>query len=419
MGITASELRIDSRRMKRDFEELSRIGATDNGGIHRPAFSEAHLKARDWFVQRAVRMGIKSHVDGAGNHQAILSCGKNDAAMLMLGSHLDSVPFGGRFDGALGVVAALEILDTVKEHGVSLNLHLCAVDFTDEEGAFVGLMGSRALSGRLPRQEVDLAFGSSDEFHQALARAGINRESILSAAAAPGTIAGYLELHVEQGTRLKDAGADIGVVTGIVGIRCFQFNFNGRADHAGTTPMDRRRDAGLGACSMVLKARERFMLNFPGYVVTVGNIDFTPGAFNVVPQTASVTLEFRADDIQTLDAMETAVYEEAEKAANGFGLDLTIEKLERTVPVHLDDRTQKSLSSAAEQMGLSNIYLPSGAGHDTQAMALICPAGMIFVPSENGASHSCREYTHWQDCVNGANVLLQAALSLAGARMLT
>jgi N-carbamoyl-L-amino-acid hydrolase len=401
--------------MKKDFVELSRIGATDNGGIHRPALSKAHLKARDWFVQRAVRMGIESHVDGAGNHQAVLSCGKNDAATLMLGSHLDSVPFGGRFDGALGVVAALEILETVKEHEVSLDLHLCAVDFTDEEGAFVGLMGSRALSGQLPRQEVDLPSGNSDKFHRALARAGISRESIFSAGAATGTIAGYLELHVEQGTRLKDAGADIGIVTGIVGIRSYRFNFNGRADHAGTTPMDRRRDAGLGACSLVLKARERFVQNFTGCVVTAGNIDFTPGAFNVVPQTASVSLEFRADDIQTLDAMETAVYEEAGIAADGFGLDLTIEKLQRTVPVHLDSRMQKTLSSAAEQLGLFNVYLSSGAGHDAQAMALICPAGMIFVPSENGASHSCREYTRWQDCVNGANVLLQAALSLAGA----
>jgi len=405
--------------MKKDFEELSRIGATDDGGIHRPAFSQAHLKARDWFVQRAVRMGIENHVDGAGNHQAVMSCGKNDAATLLLGSHLDSVPFGGRFDGALGVVAALEILETVKEHGVSLDLHLCAVDFTDEEGAFVGLMGSRALSGQLPRQEVDLPSGSSDEFHRALERAGINRDSIFSAGAATGTIAGYLELHVEQGTRLKETGADIGVVTGIVGIRSFRFNFNGRADHAGTTPMDRRRDAGLGACSLVLKARERFIQNFPGCVFTVGNIDFTPGAFNVVPQTASVSLEFRADDIQTLDAMETAVYGEAGKAADDFGLDLTIDKLERTVPVHLDDHMQKALSSAAEQLGLFNVYLPSGAGHDAQAMALICPAGMIFVPSENGASHSCREYTRWQDCVNGANVLLQTALSLAGAQMIT
>jgi N-carbamoyl-L-amino-acid hydrolase len=417
MEFAASELRIDSRRMKKDFEELSRIGATDDGGIHRPAFSQAHLQARDWFVQRAARMGIESRVDGAGNHQAVLPCGKTGAARLMLGSHLDSVPFGGRFDGALGVVAALEVLETVKENGISLDLDLCAVDFTDEEGAFVGLMGSRALSGRLPRQEVDHPSGSSDEFHRALARAGISPESIFSAAAATGTFAGYLELHVEQGTRLKDAGADIGVVTGIVGIRNFRFNFNGRADHAGTTPMDRRRDAGLGACSLVLQARQRFMQNFPGCVVTAGNIDFRPGAFNVVTQTASVNLEFRADDIQTLDAMETAVYEEAGKAADDFGLDLTIETLERTVPVHLDDSMQKALTSATEKLGLFEIHLPSGAGHDAQAMALICPAGMIFVPSENGASHSCREFTRWQDCVSGANVLLQAALSLAGARI--
>jgi N-carbamoyl-L-amino-acid hydrolase len=381
--------------------------------VHRPALSEAHLQARAWFRERIIQDGLDFRQDAAGNHSAFLACGQHNGATLMLGSHLDSVPQGGRFDGALGVLAALEVLRCVQETGLALPVNLEAIDFTDEEGTLVGLLGSRALAGRLQLEELQKPRGGRENLLAGLERAGLNESGLMAARRADGSLAGYLELHIEQGPRLLDSGADIGVVTTIVGICSYRLAFTGRADHAGTTPMDSRLDASLGAAAFTLAARRTVMESFPDCVVNVGEMSFEPGAFNIVPARANLALEFRSPEKETFNRLEIALMAAAQEETRRFGLGLEIEFLGRHQPTPMSAQAGAAIVAAADELGLKHIPLASGAGHDAQSLAELCPAGMIFVPSQGGASHSAREFSEWQDCVNGANVLLNAALKLA------
>ena len=416
---THNTLRINPHRFSADFQALAAIGATAEGGVHRPTFSPAHQAARAWFRQRSLASGLGFQVDPAGNHSAVLVCASPEAPTLLLGSHLDSVPYGGRYDGALGVLAALEVLRTVQEAGLRLPVSLEAIDFTDEEGTLVGLLGSAALTGRLQPAELDKPRGSREALLAGLAEAGLNEAGLLAAARPPGALAGYLELHIEQGPRLLQASAAIGIVEAIVGISSYQLTFTGRADHAGTTPMSDRLDAGQGASAFNLAARQLVLDNFPDCVVNVGQMSFTPGAFNIVPQTATLALELRSPDPANLQNLETALLERAQREAVARGLGLEIKFLGRHQPTPLSPLARQAISAACDRLGLTHILLTSGAGHDAQMLASLCPAGMIFVPSQEGASHSAREFTEWQDCLNGANVLLQAALLMALGRSKT
>lgn len=265
-----SSLRINPDRMLDSFTQLAAIGATAGGGVDRPTFSEAHLAARRWFREHIEQNGFEFRADGAGNHSAFLSCGDSSAPTLILGSHLDSVPNGGRFDGALGVIAALEVLKTVRENRISLNVNLEAMDFTDEEGTLVGLLGSAALAGHLRLENLQNPRGGQERLVEGMKRAGLSDESMLSAARTKESLAGYLELHIEQGKRLERAGVNIGIVTAIVGIWSYRLSFIGKADHAGTTTMEDRRDASLGAGAFTLAARELVMRDFSNCVVNVG-----------------------------------------------------------------------------------------------------------------------------------------------------
>jgi N-carbamoyl-L-amino-acid hydrolase len=222
-----------------------------------------------------------------------------------------------------------------------------------------------------------------------------------------------MELHIEQGRRLYDACTDIGIVSGIAGINSYRIRFLGRADHSGTTPMVVRRDAALGASAFALDARRIVMDQFRGCVVNVGNMSFSPGAFNIVPAEVNLALEFRAPDSATFSQMETVLLEQARGVAAGCDLDVEIEWLGKCNPAAMHPTMQCCFSYAAEGLGLTHATFASGAGHDAQSFDGICPIGMVFVPSVDGASHSAREFTRWTDCVKGANVLLQAALRFA------
>jgi hydantoinase/carbamoylase family amidase len=332
---------------------------------------------------------------------------------ILLGSHLDSVPNGGRFDGALGVMAAFEVLRTIKDAGGSLKVNLEAIDFTDEEGTLVGLLGSAAIAGRLHHDHLQNPRGGREALLEGMKRAGLSEESILSAARPRESLAGYLELHIEQGKRLERAGIDIGIVSAIVGIWSYRLSFIGRADHAGTTTMDDRVDASLGASAFTLAAREIVIKDFPNCVVNIGDIKFSPGAFNIVPARVDLSLEFRSPDEEEFNRLDSVLLEHAQLEANRFGLELQVESLGRHSPSVMSYQVQETFASARDDLGLTHMFLPSGAGHDGQSFVGLCPVGMIFVPSKDGASHSPREFTEWEDCVNGANVLLQTVLKLA------
>ena len=445
------DLCVNSDRMLNSFNELASIGATGDGGVNRPTFSEAHLSARKWFRQEVERSGLEFRTDGAGNHSAVLpvtpalpgtdqpgrcapgasvanaeglkqsphesgiASGQQTplALTLLLGSHLDSVPNGGRFDGALGVMAALEVLRTIKESSIKMKVDLEAIDFTDEEGTLVGLLGSAALAGHLQSENLQAPRGGHGNLVEGMKRAGLSDESMVSAARSRDSFAGYLELHIEQGKRLERAGINIGIVSAIVGIWSYRLSFIGRADHAGTSTMDDRLDASLGASAFTLAARELVMKGFPNCVVNIGKMEFSPGAFNIVPARVDVLLEFRSPDEEEFKRLDSALIARAKADAQYFDLELKIENLGKHSPSIMSSEVQRAYAEACEYLGLTHVSLTSGAGHDGQSLADLCPVGMIFVPSVAGASHSPREFTEWDDCVNGANVLLHTVLKLA------
>jgi N-carbamoyl-L-amino-acid hydrolase len=405
---------VNADRLRTDFLALAEIGRTPGGGMSRTTFSDAHLDAREWFLGRAGAAGLETRVDAAGNHSAVLTGARSSSRTLLLGSHLDSVPDGGRFDGALGVVAALEALRVVKDAGLRLPVSLEAIDFTDEEGSLLGLLGSRALAGALTPELLEAPRGGRERLVAELARAGLSETHLKDARRPPEALAGYLELHIEQGPELERNRAEIGIVTAIAGSRYFRLVFEGAARHAGTTPMSSRRDALLGAARFALLVRDTVVDRFPGCVGTVGGIEgMKPSAFNVVPGRTRLMLELRAPAGEQLDALEAQLFSTAHRAAAADGLGLTIERVGRWDPVDLDAEAQLVIERSAHDLGLSTLKLVSGAGHDAQALAPVTRTGMIFVPSVCGISHDPAEQTSWLACLNGANVLLRAALSLA------
>jgi N-carbamoyl-L-amino-acid hydrolase len=407
-------LRVDADRLRADFDALAAIGATPEAGLDRETFSEAHLAARAWFHERAREAGLETRIDSAANHSAVLPARDRDAPTLLLGSHLDSVRNGGRFDGALGVVCALEALRVVRDAELDLPVSLEVIDFTDEEGALIGTLGSLALAGGLTLDDLAAPRGGRELLVAELARMRLTEEGMLAARREPGSLAGYLELHVEQGPVLEQAGVEIGVVTGIVGASSFTVTFRGDSRHAGTTPMEARRDAAVGAAAFVLGVRDIVVRVFPGCVATVGDIKTQPGSYNVVPGRADLRLECRARTTLELDALEQALTARARADAERFGLDVTVDHVGRTEPVPTDARMRALLEGAAADLGLTTMELPSGAGHDAQSLAAVTPSGMVFVPSRGGVSHDPAEDTGWEACVNGANVLLNATFRLAG-----
>jgi hydantoinase/carbamoylase family amidase len=290
-----------------------------------------------------------------------------------------------------------------------------ALDFTDEEGTLVGLLGSSALAGTLKPEALKNPRGGRQCLTAGLLRAGLTEESIFTAARPKESLAGYLELHIEQGKRLERAGIKIGIVSAIVGIRSYRVSFSGRADHAGSTLMTDRRDASLGASAFTLAARELVMRDFPDCVVNIGKMEFSPGAFNIVPARVDVSLEFRSPNEDQFERLDSALMSCAKEQGAKFDLDLETECFEKHAPNLMSAEMQAMFADSCDALGLSRVSLASGAMHDGQSFDGICPIGMIFVPSVDGASHAPREFTNWEDCVNGTNVLLQTVVRMAGS----
>lgn len=406
-------LRINGERLLGDLAALAQIGGTPDGGVNRTALSDADLEARQWLRASAAGDGFEVRDDGMGNVSAILRSSAPGAQTVLFGSHLDTVPNGGRFDGSLGVAAALEVLRTVRDAGLDLPHHLEAMSFTDEEGTWGGLLGSRALAGHLSPDDFENVKGGRLAFHERLSAAGLNMENALRARRTRESLRGWVEVHIEQGTRLEEAGKPVGVVTGIVGIANYWLTFVGRADHAGTTPMDRRLDALRGMSEFVRQSRELVMNRFPRGTVNCGIVEISPGAFNIIPERARLALEFRHSDPGKLEAMREALLNLALHVVEVEGLGMEVESLgvHEPAPMHRDVIT--AIEDACSTLGLEYLEMPSYAGHDTQVMASVTRAGMFFVPSVGGSSHSPRELTRDEDCINAGNVLLHAVLRLA------
>ena len=413
MALDLKRLRIDQRRLRNHFEAFARIGATPEGGADRPALGDEDIEGRKWLRDRIERSPLAYADDPAGNQSAILHGSEKNTPHLILGSHLDTVPGGGRFDGALGVLAALEVLLTLKAADYVPPIALEAINFTDEEGTHIGTLGSRAITGRLTEDDLLRPFQGLPAFDSGLARIGLSRKSVLQARRPTDRIAGYLELHIEQGPILAEACFDIGIVTAIVGIGRLTLQFRGRADHAGTTPMALRHDAGRASGVFVANAWDFLPDNFPDCIINIGDMRFDPGTFNVVPHTVDLDLEYRAPDTRQLDDLQKTLIGLAQDAARECRVSLEIGPAETSPAVSMDHRLQDQFARTANRLGLRHRRMPSGAGHDAQSFADVCPSGMIFIPSVDGRSHGPDEYSRWEDCVNGANLLLHATLEVA------
>jgi N-carbamoyl-L-amino-acid hydrolase len=416
-------VQINAERLLQDIDELGQIGElppSEGGGLDRRPFSAAERMARDFFAARAEESGFAVSVDGAANLSARLQTNRSEAKTIMAGSHLDTVPHGGRYDGALGVLAALEAMRSVQDAGLTLPVHLEAIAFTDEEGRLGGMMtGSRALVGSYRREDavrfITQAESYPDDFaamHDYLPDA-LSVESILGAKRNLNDVAAFLELHVEQGPRLEHAGATIGVINAVVGRRSYEVTFRGRSNHTGTTPMNMRADALVAAARFITHAHEEVCRTFPSAVLTCGGLETGPNVFNVIPNYARVMIEFRAADEATVAVLDSMVRRAAAESARAGGVEQTLTPSDKLPPCSLNGEIQLAIRIAAEKLALRHITFSSGAVHDAHSLASSVPSGLIFVPSVGGLSHCPEELTRDEDVVAGANTLLQTILILA------
>ena len=408
-GPGADALRVNGPRLNGWLAALGAFGRNPQGGVTRTAYSDADRDGRQYVRQLMTAAGLEVRLDAAGNIFARRAGRENTLPPILFGSHVDSVPSGGNYDGPLGTLSAIEVAQTLGEHGVVTRHPLEVVVWQNEEG---GLVGSRIASGELPARELDRVAASGKTLRDGIRFLGGNPDALDAAQRRRGEIAAYLELHIEQGDTLERAHVDIGVVEGIVGIWQWTVTVEGFANHAGTTPMDRRQDALLSAARFI-EMVNRVVRSEPGRQVgTVGQIRAEPGAPNVIPGRVVMSLELRDLDAAKVARLYARIGEEAQAIGREGGTTVAFAPITEHAPAPTDPRMRAIVADAARGLGLSSRVLPSGAGHDAQEMARLAPTGMIFVPSVGGISHAPREFTKPQDCTNGANVLLQAVLAV-------
>jgi N-carbamoyl-L-amino-acid hydrolase len=401
-------MKINTERLIANLNALAKIGATAGDGVSRMAMTGADIAGRAWFQGKIEKAGLAYKIDGAANQYAVLDMGAEES--ILIGSHLDTVPNGGRYDGALGVLAAFEVVQTLKESGEKRPVNVEVVNFTDEEGSVYGMIGSRAVTGTL-RGENLTGLANQPDFDAGMARLGITPDSILSAAR--DNIRAFVEVHIEQGKRLEAQHINIGIVPSIVGIRMFRLHFYGEAAHAGTMPMTERRDALWGATDFAWEARKAVIEKYLPGVVNIGKVHIPNSAGNIVPAQVTISLEFRNGEEATLDKMEAELLQLAEAAAVNHDLQLTAEHIGNIPAAEMDKTVVGAIGAACDELGLSHTPMFSFAGHDSQTMARKFPTAMFFVPSANGISHNPKEYTTPEDVENAANVLLHTVLGLA------
>ena len=410
------EVKINASRLNRSLEELGRIGETPEG-MQRIAFSPADVAGREYVIALMRRAGLETRIDAAGNIIGRRS-GAPGLPVIVMGSHIDTVPSGGKYDGALGVLAAVECIRTLVETDSALRHPVEVVIFTNEEGTRFQrwLIGSRGMAGLLEPEDLTAVDSEGVPLSDRMADIGGDLSRVEEAARRSGDLAAYLELHIEQGPTLEQSETQIGVVTGITGRALFDVEVKGTANHAGTTPMPARRDALVSASRLVL-AVERVAGELETCrVATVGSIQAHPNAVNVVPGSVRLGLEFRDLSMDALSGAERELRQATAAIAESDGVEMEIQRHRFSQSAPITTRMQDLVEEAANRTGLSHVRLPSGAGHDAQAIAAVTDMGMIFVPSANGISHSPQEYSTPQDCANGAQVLLELLL-LADQRM--
>lgn len=404
-----SPLRVNGERLNARLTELARFGRTPEGGTHRLAYTDEDLEARRYVMGFMREAKLDVSVDAAGNITGRRA--GSDAALkpLMTGSHIDSVPAGGSYDGQVGSMGAIEVAQTLAEKNVSLRHPLEVVIFQNEEG---GTVGSAAMARGLTEKDLAVVSNSGKTIREGIKLVGGDPDRLASALRKKGDLAGYVELHIEQGGILHQEKIDIGVVEGIVGVFWWEVTIEGFANHAGTTPMNQRRDALLAAAKYI-DAVNRIVTSIPGRQVgTVGKLQAFPGAFNIIPGKVTTSLGLRDLDAAKVQMMFEKIQAEVRRIEAATGTKFDFKQVNVSQPAPTDARLRRAIEDAAKQLTLTTKPLPSGAGHDAQEIAHLCPVGMIFVPSRDGISHSPREFSEPAHITNGANVLLHTLLKL-------
>jgi N-carbamoyl-L-amino-acid hydrolase len=406
-----NNLRINIDRLIRRIEELGRVGALEGGGVCRLALSDADKQGRDLVVRWMAELGLQVSVDAIGNVIGLRK-GRLDGAPVMIGSHIDTVATGGLYDGNLGVLAGLEVVETLNDAAVTTRHPLAVGFFTNEEGARFApdMMGSGVHQGAL-------------DLDTCLATAGIDGATVGDELARIGYAGpmpagtmrarAFFELHVEQGPVLEEAGIAIGAVTGVQGISWTEYTVQGVSNHAGTTPMRLRHDAGYVAAAIAVAARRIAKEMGGDQVGTSGVVELEPNLINVIARRAKVTVDLRNTDEALLQQAEAMMDAEIENLAASEGVEISARTLARFEPVEFDPDMVARVAETADALGHSVQRMPSGAGHDAQMFAPNCPTAMVFVPSKGGISHNVREYTAPAEIQAGADVLLQTVLSVA------
>lgn len=401
--------RASAERMEQRIIELSAFGRNSQGGVNRVAFSQHDIDARHYIGSLMIQAGLEINIDSAGNLIGRRE-GQVNLPPILFGSHIDSVPGGGNYDGDVGVIGAIEVAQLLHEKQITTRHPLEIIVFADEEG---GLTGSRAMVGKLGKDALQVISHSGMSIADGIRAIGGDPENIQAVRREPGDIAAFIELHIEQGAVLDQENIDVGVVTGIVGIKWWDILIEGVANHAGTTPMNKRRDALLSAAELTLAINEVITSAEGAQVGTVGRIHAEPGAPNVIPGKVIMSLEIRDLSDVTIWDMFRGIEERALEISQRRGTSISFEHIEVDAePALTDPRLRAIITRAAQSLGLSYKLMPSGAGHDAQDMAQIAPTGMIFVPSVDGISHAPAEYTTAEDMANGADVLLRTVLAL-------
>ncbi len=413
---SVAPLSINAERINRHLRELSAFGKNPQGGVSRVAYTEFDRQGREYVMRLMRAAQLVVSVDHAGNISG-RRAGSNAALKpLMFGSHIDSVPEGGNYDGTLGSLGAIEVAQTLAENRETTRHPLEVIIFQNEEG---GKQGSRIISGEFLPKDLELTNASGKTIRDGIRFLGGNPDRIAEVKRQPGSIAGYLELHIEQGGTLERDKILIGEVEGIVGIRWWNVEITGFANHAGTTPMDQRQDALVGAARFVDLVHTTARSLAGRQVATVGRLQAFPGARNVIPGRVSASLEIRDLDTAKMDQLFALISAESAKIGEATRTRIVFEAAVASSPSLMDERVRALIRASANELRLSNRIMPSGAGHDAQSISTLAPAGMIFIPSVGGISHAPQEFSTPQDIANGANVLLHSLLKLDEAAWLS
>ena len=409
MIATLSRLSINCDRLDRHLAELAEIGQLPNGGVCRLAFSDADVQARSLIKTWMLEAGMTVRGDAAGNIIGTYAGTQSELASFATGSHIDTVPVGGRYDGCLGVLAGIEVARVFQENKFHLRHPFEVIVFSDEENSVIGC---KAIAGNAPTDPERYRRKDGTAIQPCLAKVGGDWDALSTAKRDRREIAAFIELHVEQGGVLESLNKQIGVVTGIVGQYRFMVQIIGRPNHAGTTPMHMRKDALVAASQLVLAINRIGISGSGEQVATVGYLTVSPNATNVVPACVDLSIDLRDLSEENLQSLIAEIEQECEAIAKNTGTEITIEQKLHVLPTLANPELMEVIEKVCRDLQFSYQHLPSRAGHDAQEIGRFTDMGMIFVPSRDGISHSQDEYTSPEQCAQGANVLLQTLLAI-------